>query len=75
MLVSSRVNDARVAQQIGGIVVLPIVGGASYILLGRFFMETVHVVFTATFLSFVLVLAFLTTLELFEGESILTRWK
>jgi len=75
VVISSRVNDIRVAQQLGGLFVLPVVGGSVGALLGKLFLSVVHVVLTATWLVFLVLAGFAVAVELFERESILTRWK
>jgi ABC-2 type transport system permease protein len=73
--VSSRVNDARSAQQIGALIILPI----SVLLVGQF-TGSVQLT-TAVILLISAVLAALNAvlmaigIRLFDRESILTRWK
>jgi len=73
--VSSRVNDARSAQQIGALVILPI----SALLVAEFtnnFQLTSSVILQISaglaVLNFALMLI---GIRLFDRESILTRWK
>src|ERR1051325_5904252 len=73
--VSSRVNDARSAQQIGALVILPI----SALLVAEF---TAHLQLTSrllltisTALAVLNIALMLIAIRLFDRESILTRWK
>jgi ABC-2 type transport system permease protein len=75
LMVSSRVNDPRVAEQISTVVILP--------LLALFFGQIAGLIFINKFvilvMSAVLVLldlgAIYLTVQLFQRETILTRWK
>ena len=73
--VSSRVNDARSAQQIGALVILPIAG----LLVAQVVGAVVLTAWLALAISAALVVANLVVLRigvaLFDRESILTRWK
>ena len=73
--VSSRVNDARTAQQIGSLVILPIVGLMVAQLTGV--VQMTPAVTTAGALALVVLNAALLRLAaaLFARESILTRWR
>ena len=75
VLISSRVNDTRLAQQLGGMLVLPIVGGATVALLGKLFLNVIHVAMSTVMLLFMSLVVFVIAIELFERETILTRWK
>jgi ABC-2 type transport system permease protein len=75
VIVSSRINDPRTAQQITGIYVLPIVGLSMVVLMGRVFVS-VQMVLLAALVTLVLDLAALyVAVKLFRRETILTRWK
>ncbi len=75
VIISSRVNDTRVAQQIGGLIVLPVVGLAMLQTFGKVLYTT------QTFAIACLVIAALDAFviyiggKLFQRETILTRWK
>ena len=73
--VSSRVNDARSAQQIGALVILPIAG----LLIAQVAGVVVLTAWLALAIAAALVVANLVVLRigvaLFDRESILTRWK
>ncbi len=73
--VSSRVNDARSAQQIGALIILPIAGLLIAQLTGSFQLSVPRILLIA--LVFVLLNIGLLRIgvALFDRESILTRWK
>ena len=75
VIVSSRVNDPRVAQQIGGVIIVPIVGlvlaqASGTILVGA----TGYAVMTVVVLVVALV-GLRIGVRLFDREAILTRWR
>jgi ABC-2 type transport system permease protein len=73
--VSSRANDARGAQQIGAIVILPITGLLVAQVMGSVIL-TVWLIATLSACLVVLNLALLwLAVALFDRESVLTRWK
>jgi len=73
--VSSRVNDARSAQQIGALIILPI----SALLVAEFTnnvqLTSRVVLLISTFLAMLNVALMIVGIRLFDRESILTRWK
>jgi ABC-2 type transport system permease protein len=75
VIVSSRANDPRTAQQIGGLVVLPIVG----LIVGQsagIFLLGLPIVIIASVVLLLIDLALLGIgVSLFNRESILTKWK
>jgi ABC-2 type transport system permease protein len=73
--VSSRVNDARSAQQIGALIVLPIAGILVLQLSGAFRLTMPVIAFIALALSAVNAGLMFLGIALFDRESILTRWK
>jgi ABC-2 type transport system permease protein len=73
--VSSRVNDARSAQQIGALVILPIAGLLVVQLTGNFILTVPVIAFIALALTGVNAALTLIGVALFDRESILTRWK
>ena len=75
LMVSSRVNDPRVAEQFSALVILPVVGAFMAQMLGVLLLdETLVLLFGAIILVLDVVLVFL-AIRLFERENILTRWK
>jgi ABC-2 type transport system permease protein len=72
--VSSRVNDARSAQQIGALVVLPIAGLLVVALMGRLQMTLAMIGVIALVLAAVNIALLRLGISLFDRESILTRW-
>jgi ABC-2 type transport system permease protein len=73
--VSSRVNDARSAQQLGALVILPIAGLLVVQLTGIFVLTGPVIAFAALALLGVNAGLMLLGIRLFEREAILTRWK
>jgi ABC-2 type transport system permease protein len=75
ILISTRVNDVRVAQQIGGLVVIPVVGLGIAQVTGRVVIDN------AAFLQFAAVLiavdvgVFVLARLAFQRENILSRWR
>jgi len=75
IIVSSRVNDPRVAEQVSAVVILPILALFFSQIAGLFFLNRALVLLiTLVVLAFDLVLLYLST-RLFQRETILTRWK
>jgi ABC-2 type transport system permease protein len=75
VIVSSRVNDPRAAQQVTGIFIVPIIALSLVVLAGKVFVS-VPLVLLAALVTLVLngvVLYF--AVKLFQRETILTRWK
>ena len=72
--VSSRVNDARSAQQIGALIILPIAALLVLQLTGTFLLTIPVIAFIALALVGVNLGLMLLGIALFERESILTRW-
>ena len=73
--VSSRVNDARSAQQIGALIILPIAALLVLQLTGSFLLTIPVIAFIALALAGVNAGLMLLGIALFDRESILTRWK
>ena len=73
--VSSRVNDARSAQQIGALIILPVAGLLVMQLTGNFVLTVPFIAFLALALTGVNAALMLLGIALFDRESILTRWK
>jgi ABC-2 type transport system permease protein len=73
--VSSRVNDARSAQQIGALIILPIAGLLIALLTGSVVLTGSVILGIALVLTAVNIGLMLIGVALFDRESILTRWK
>ena len=73
--ISSRVNDARSAQQIAVLLVLPLVAMLVGQIVGAFVISTTLLAGIAAMLALAWGLLILLSVALFERETILTRWK
>lgn len=73
--VSSRVNDARSAQQIGALVILPLSGLLVAQLMGSVRLTGQGILVVAVVLTVINVILIRVGVALFDRESILTRWK
>ncbi|MBI3050756.1 MAG: ABC transporter permease [Acidobacteria bacterium] len=73
--VSSRVNDARSAQQIGALIVLPLTAAFILQITGMFQLTVLVIASVALALVGADIGLMLLGIALFERESILTRWK
>ena len=73
--VSSRVNDARSAQQIGALVILPIAGLLIAQVAGSIVLTARLALGIAAALAALNVIVLRIAVALFDRESILTRWK
>ncbi|MSO29379.1 MAG: hypothetical protein EXQ48_00355 [Acidobacteria bacterium] len=73
--VSSRVNDARSAQQIGALIILPIAGLLVAQLTGNVLLTVPKILVVALVLAAVNLALLRIGVALFDRESILTRWK
>jgi ABC-2 type transport system permease protein len=73
--VSSRVNDARSAQQLGALIILPVAGVLVAQLVGSLQLTLPVIAFLALLLAGVNAGLMLIAIALFDRESILTRWK
>lgn len=75
IIISSRVNDTRVAQQLGGVVVIPVVALSIGQVTG-FLLLNLNLMLVASVVALVLdAVALWVAVVLFERERILTRWK
>lgn len=75
IMVSTRVNDPRVAEQVSAVVILPILAIFFGQIAGLFFLNRTLVLWISlVVLALDLVLLYLST-RLFQRETILTRWK
>ena len=75
VIVSSRMNDPRAAQQVTGIFVVPIVALSLAVLAGKIFLSVAMVVMAAAVTLALDCLALYFAIKLFQRETILTRWK
>jgi ABC-2 type transport system permease protein len=73
--VSSRVNDARTAQQIGVLVILPLAGALVAQLTGALMLTMPIILGIALLLAIINAGLMVIGIRLFDRESILTRWK
>lgn len=73
--VSSRVNDARSAQQIGALIILPVAGLLVAQVTGSVVLSTTVILLIAAALAVVNAGLMALGIALFDRESILTRWK
>ena len=75
LMVSSRVNDPRVAEQISMVVIVPVLGGFFGQVAGLFVLNRTIISWVAVvMLALDALLVYLAT-RVFQRESILTRWK
>jgi len=75
VMISSRVNDPRVAEQISAVFVLPLVGLFVGQSTGLFFINEQIILWMAIGLLILDVGLFAFATQLFQRETILTRWK
>jgi ABC-2 type transport system permease protein len=75
ILISTRVNDIRVAQQIGGLVVVPVVGLGIAQVTGRVVLDNSSFVQTAIVLAVLDLVVFVAARAAFQRENILVRWR
>jgi ABC-2 type transport system permease protein len=74
-IVSSRVSDARSAQQLGGLLVLPITGLFVAQLAGQFLLGTGTIQLTAAGVMVLNLLLLWVGIRVFQRDTILMRWK
>lgn len=75
VVVSSRVNDPRVAQQIGGIIVVPIIAITLVQATGTLLVGPAGYLLMAAIVFVVSLLGLRVGVALFDREAILTRWR
>lgn len=75
VLISSRVNDTRVAQQLGGLVVLPFVGLGIAQTAGKILYSLPMFAGGAVAIALLDAAVLAAAVKLFHRETILTRWK
>jgi ABC-2 type transport system permease protein len=75
VMISSRVNDPRVAEQISGVFVLPVVGLFLGQVTGFILINENFILWMAVVLILVDSVLFYFAVQIFQRETILTRWK
>jgi ABC-2 type transport system permease protein len=75
VIVSSRANDPRTAQQIGGLFILPIIALFTAQLQGLYFLNLPVVMIAAVALAIIDLAVLGVGVALFDRETILVRWK
>lgn len=75
VIVSSRINDPRTAQQITGIFILPIISLSLVVLLGKVFVSVQMMAYAILVTLAVDAVVLYFAVRVFQRETILTRWK
>jgi ABC-2 type transport system permease protein len=75
ILVSSRVNDPRTAQQVGVLIILPVAALIVAQFMGAFWLTAADLALVAAALVALWVALLLVSIALFDREAILTRWR
>lgn len=75
VIVSSRVNDPRTAQQVTGLFIVPIIGLSLVALAGWIFVNVWMVLGTVVVILVVNLVVLHFAVKIFQRETILTRWK
>lgn len=75
IMVSSRVNDPRVAEQLSAVVILPILAVFFGQIAGWFILNSTLIIIMCVILVFIDMLMIYLAVRLFQRETILTRWK
>jgi len=75
VIVSSRVNDPRVAQQIGGVIIVPIIGVTLLQATGTLLVGASGYLVMTVIVLVVSVIGLRAGVTLFDREAILTRWR
>ena len=75
IMVSSRVNDPRVAEQLSAVVILPLLAVFFGQISGLFILNSTLILLLCLILIFIDVLMVYLAVRLFQRETILTRWK
>lgn len=74
-LISTRVNDTRTAQQVGGLVVVPVVALGIAQVTGRVVLDDAPIYTSAAVIAVIDVAVFLLARLAFQRENILVRWR
>ena len=75
VIVSSRVNDPRVAQQIGGVIIVPIIGVTLVQATGSILVGASGYLLLAAAILAISLIGLRIGVTLFDREAILTRWR
>jgi ABC-2 type transport system permease protein len=75
VIVSSRVNDPRVAQQVGGVIIVPIVAITLLQATGTVLVGATGYLLMTVIVLIVSVIGLRIGVRLFDREAILTRWR
>jgi ABC-2 type transport system permease protein len=75
IMVSSRVNDPRVAEQLSAVVILPLLAIFFGQIAGLFVLNSALILIMCVILALVDILVIYLAIRLFQRETILTRWK
>lgn len=75
VIVSARVNDPRVAQQIGGVVIVPIIGLVMVQATGTLLVGPLGYLLMSLVVLLVSLIGLRIGVRLFDREAILTRWR
>ena len=75
LMVSSRVNDPRVAEQISMVIIIPVLAGFFGQVSGLFVLNTQLISIVAFVMLALDVLMIYLASQVFDRESILTRWR
>jgi ABC-2 type transport system permease protein len=75
VMISSRVNDPRVAEQLSMIVIIPVLGFFFGQIAGLFVIDKQLIIWSAVALLLVDAILVYLAVRLFQRETILTRWK
>jgi len=75
VIVSSRVNDPRVAQQIGGVIIVPIIGVTLVQATGSILVGASGYLLLAAAILAISLVGLRIGVTLFDREAILTRWR
>lgn len=75
LIVSSRVNDPRAAEQLSAVVIVPVLALFFTQLTGVFVLDTFKTILGVIILILVYIILVYAAAQLFQRETILTRWK
>ena len=75
VIASSRLNDPRAAQQISGLLVVPLLGVSFLVLMGRVYLDTGTLLWVTPIILALNAAILWLTVRIFQRETILTRWK
>jgi ABC-2 type transport system permease protein len=75
IMVSSRVNDPRVAEQLSAVIILPLLAVFFGQIAGLFILNSTLILLMCVVLLLVDILMVYLSIRLFQRETILTRWK